>query len=147
MKRRVAYWALLISWMVFIFVMSQMAGEESSEQSRFVVWLFGALGLDLDGWFGEMTMWVVRKAAHTFEYFMLFILAHNVVHIYLKSWWRLAISLGVVFLYACTDEWHQTFVDGRAGCWEDVLIDTNGGIIGMVFLLAWYWVKKRIWVR
>lgn len=144
-KRGVIRWSLLLIWMIFIFVMSQMAGEESSEQSRFVVWLFSLLGLDLNGWFGEMTMWVVRKAAHTFEYFMLYVFAHNVIHLYVRNWWRYAVVLGAVFLYACTDEWHQTFIDGRGGCFEDVLIDTNGGVIGMIFVLGWYyWQKKKL---
>ncbi|HEX2359790.1 MAG TPA: VanZ family protein [Solirubrobacterales bacterium] len=36
--------------------------------------------------------------------------------------WAAAIS----FLYACSDEYHQTFVDGRAGTVTDVLIDSAG---------------------
>lgn len=130
-------WGLLIAWLILIFTLSQMAGEESSEQSKFVVWLFSTLGLDLNGWFGEMTMWIVRKAAHTFEYFMMFILVHNVMHIYIKSWHGFCYSLLCVFLYACTDEIHQTFINGRAGCFEDVLIDTFGGCLGLIFVLLW----------
>jgi VanZ family protein len=33
-----------------------------------------------------------------------------------------------VFLYACSDEIHQHFVDGRVAAFKDVLIDTAGGI-------------------
>jgi len=36
------------------------------------------------------------------------------------------------FLYACSDEFHQTFVPGRAGQFKDVLIDTAGALIGLI---------------
>ena len=44
------------------------------------------------------------------------------------------IPIGVTFLYACTDEFHQLFVPGRAGRFTDVLIDTTGGIIMLLFI-------------
>lgn len=135
-------WFILIAWLVLIFTLSQMAGEESSEQSRFIVWLFSVIGLDLNGWFGEMSMWIVRKAAHTFEYFMLCIFAHNVLHIYIRSKWRFSYALIASVLYACTDELHQLFISGRAGCIEDVLIDTFGAILGLISILLWYYIKK-----
>mgnify|MGYP004633929879 FL=1 len=36
------------------------------------------------------------------------------------------------FLYACTDEHHQTFVNGRSGLFLDTLIDTLGGFISCI---------------
>ena len=46
-------------------------------------------------------------------------------------------ALAAVFLYACTDEFHQRFVPGRAGLFSDVLIDTLGGFLGLaLYLLA-----------
>ena len=41
--------------------------------------------------------------------------------------WAVGISLG----YACTDEFHQTFVSGRHGSPVDWLIDTVGVVIGV----------------
>ena len=35
-------------------------------------------------------------------------------------------AAGLSFLYACSDEYHQTFVDGRAGTATDVVIDSVG---------------------
>ena len=37
------------------------------------------------------------------------------------------------FLYACSDEFHQLFIPGRSGEFRDVMIDSTGGIIGIVF--------------
>lgn len=45
------------------------------------------------------------------------------------------ISICVCFLYACTDEFHQTFVPGRAGRFTDVLIDSSGGLTGIILSL------------
>lgn len=42
------------------------------------------------------------------------------------------LSLAVVFLYACSDEWHQTFTDQRSGQFSDVLLDTCGGLCGIL---------------
>jgi len=78
---------------------------------------------------------IVRKLAHVSEYALL-----------LALWWRdlstrlsdrraLAYALGIVILYAITDEWHQTFVDGRAGRPLDVGIDLLGAL-GATMLIA-----------
>ena len=37
-----------------------------------------------------------------------------------------------VFLYACTDEFHQLFVPGRSGNFRDVIIDTSGGVLSAI---------------
>ena len=43
-------------------------------------------------------------------------------------------SLAVTFLYACSDEWHQSFVAGRHGSPLDVLIDTAGAWCALGFV-------------
>jgi VanZ family protein len=43
-------------------------------------------------------------------------------------------------LYAASDEWHQTFIEGRVGCVTDVIIDTCGSILGVIV----YKLFKRI---
>jgi VanZ family protein len=68
---------------------------------------------------------VLRKLAHVTEYAVLTAL-----------WWRalrgiglrfpLALAIGISLGYAATDEFHQTFVDGRTGTPVDVLIDSIG---------------------
>ena len=35
-----------------------------------------------------------------------------------------------VFGYACSDEFHQYFIEGREAAFRDVMIDTSGGIVG-----------------
>jgi VanZ family protein len=71
---------------------------------------------------------LMRKATHFGEYFVLTGLwwwalskrvdARRALH------WAVAISIG----YAISDEFHQSFVDGRVGTWRDVLIDSAGAL-------------------
>ena len=55
-------------------------------------------------------------------------------------WWRALGSghpgpaIAIALLYAVSDEWHQSFVDGRHGSPWDVAIDAAG--IGLAVLLA-----------
>jgi VanZ family protein len=69
---------------------------------------------------------VLRKLAHAGVYALLFLL-----------WWRALRDSGtesralvaawlITVAYSATDEWHQTFVDGRHGSPLDVLIDAGG---------------------
>lgn len=138
-KKKIISWALLIIWMSFIFYMSNQVGEVSSNQSKFVVYIFGLLGLDLNSYFGEFATFIIRKGAHFTEYLILYFLMINVLRCYLESKKKYIYSLVFVFLYAFTDEIHQLFVPGRAGMFKDVLIDTSGGLVGMCII----WLKDN----
>lgn len=54
-----------------------------------------------------------------------------------------AISLGVCFLYACSDEVHQAFIAGRGPSLADVMIDTSGALVGLCLLTAGAWLFHR----
>ncbi len=73
---------------------------------------------DLDSGLGTVDT-VARKAVHMAEYGALYLL------------WRRATGQGamaaaIAVAYAVTDEYHQTFVDGRHGTPVDVAIDAAG---------------------
>lgn len=77
----------------------------------------------------------VRKCAHITEYALLYL----TVLFGLKRWQvqgslRLGRALMITVLYACTDEFHQLFVPGRAGMVTDVLIDSIGAALLTVLL-------------
>lgn len=126
---------MLLSWMIFIFYMSGKSGTESSAQSNFIYKIINDMGINLDREFKEVSIIIIRKSAHFLEYMILCILSINVINKYNKSNKAVFIySLILVFLYACTDEFHQLFIQGRAGKFADVCIDSLGGIFGFVLV-------------
>ncbi len=56
------------------------------------------------------------------------------------AWRRPILATVVALLYACSDEWHQTFVEGRHGAPSDVAIDAIG--VGLA-ALAWVLAARR----
>lgn len=139
---KIISWILLIVWMTFIFYMSNMPGEVSTEQSDIIVELIEKLGLNING---EVISFLVRKAAHITEYMILFFLIYRVVRIYINISKSKIVSIAVLFIYAAADEIHQRFVPGREGCIRDVFIDCIGGIIGILILILInsYNVKRK----
>lgn len=131
-SKKIIRWCLLVCWMGFIFYMSHQSGEKSSEQSQFVLYIFNLIGLNLDSYLGDLATFIIRKGAHFTEYFILFILAYNVVSLYVDNKKARIYSILIVFLYACSDEFHQSFIPGRAAAFKDVMIDTSGGLLGYI---------------
>ena len=70
---------------------------------------------------------ILRKLAHMTEYALLFLL-------WLRALGHAPAAAAIAFAYACTDEFHQTFVDGRNGTPVDVLIDSAG--IALAYAVA-----------
>jgi VanZ family protein len=136
--KKIFKWTILIGWMVVIFVFSSQPAAISDEKSRFVIYLFNMLGLNLDSAFGDLSNFIVRKAGHLTEYFILSILAYNVLVEEFRVKTALLWAVIVVFLYACTDEFHQTFVPGREGAVRDVIIDTSGGTVASLCRYLYY---------
>jgi VanZ family protein len=73
---------------------------------------------------------ILRKLAHVTVYVVLTLLVYGALRQHMARpthAWLLALLSAT--LYACSDEWHQTFVPGRAGTVRDVMIDSMG-IVG-----------------
>ncbi|MGH2924257.1 MAG: VanZ family protein, partial [Solirubrobacterales bacterium] len=50
---------------------------------------------------------------------------------------RLALAAGLALAYAIADEYHQTFVDGRTGTADDVVVDSIGIAAALVLARAY----------
>lgn len=75
----------------------------------------------------------VRKSAHFIIYFILGIL---VTFALVKNGFRhkeLCVSFLFCVLFAISDEVHQLFVPGRGGMLKDVMLDSLGSLMGIVF--------------
>ena len=136
-KRKEIFLSLAIIWMLVIFVFSAQKSEESTKLSngagRYVVTTVNEV-MD-KGWDEEKVEEYalaidhpVRKLAHATEYAILALLWFGALGSKPQA-------VVIAFLYACTDEFHQLFVPGRAGLFTDVLIDTSGA--AAVMLVVW----------
>ena len=86
---------------------------------------------------------VLRKGAHWTLYFifgcLLFFFARTVwgAQINVKMWAWLVLVGGVA---AVLDEFHQFFVAGRSAQWNDVILDSVGTIMGLVWCI---WLREN----
>lgn len=150
---------LAVMWMTVIFTFSAQTREESSTVSEsFSDRLVNATGLLFHLHIDEERLreianameHIVRKGAHMTEYAILAAL----LYVWLGRWrqqrlrrYGLAVMLAAV--YACSDEIHQLFVEGRAGMVSDVLIDSAGAVLGLGILIliqsliGWLWERKN----
>lgn len=142
-NRKIISWLLLVSWMGFIFFMSQQPGNVSHGQSDFIINLFKSIGIPLNEYFGDVATFIVRKCGHFSEYFLLFLFSYNVSKLYYSKGRAKLYAIIFVFLYACTDEIHQSFIPGRGPGFRDVLIDTFGGTVGLIITKILEMIKAK----
>lgn len=77
---------------------------------------------------------MIRKYAHFTLYMllgMLSVMFFSAVVFKKYSFAGVFCAVTICVLYACSDEYHQTFVAGRSGELRDVMIDTLGAVIGI----------------
>lgn len=91
--------------------------------------------------------YVIRKLAHFSIYtiagiaLMLFVSTFNIEN---KNKILICVLMG--FIYACSDEFHQTFIPGRTAYFSDVLIDTFGILFGssiILYVIEKYFERKN----
>ncbi|GAA0071797.1 VanZ family protein [Clostridium sardiniense] len=130
--KKLISWIILIGWMIFIFYMSNQPADVSNGQSDFVLNLVESLGFNISASYVDIAITIIRKGAHFTEYLILNLLYFNMLRFYISNKKALMYSIILSFLYASTDEFHQRFVEGRAGKFTDVLIDTSGAATGSI---------------
>lgn len=151
---RVAAAILAVIWMFRIFSFSSDTAETSGTVSRSMSYnmiekISGHLGLDWDeekieSLAGPVEKYL-RKAAHMGEYAVLSFLWSltfaQLPDLTLRdpdkrriAICSLMIPFCICLIYAVTDEFHQTFVDGRSGEVRDVLLDLSGAVLGILAL-------------
>ncbi len=148
MLSRLGRWLPVLVWMCVIF--SASSDPASLPRSSRIIgplvrWLFPALS-------DESVHGIVvgvRKCAHLGEYAVLALLLWRALRKRPTpgtpswQWSAAAIALTLVALYAASDELHQVFVPSREGSLWDVLLDTLGGAVGLLLLLAIGRLRKR----
>lgn len=153
------WFILTIAWMAFIFMKSAepysvqdvkpALGSVVSEEQllRYIPrWEFYYDG-SLVSWREpyHFVEFFIRKGGHVAEFALLTVLLILTLSARVRSKGLVAAGSGLIaVLYACSDEWHQTFVPGRTGHLADVAVDS----IGVVLVLAAYLIVVAIrWRR
>lgn len=133
-------WLLPFLWAALMFTAS--ADPHSGEHSLAVLqWAFGP------GFAPEQVsaaQLVLRKLAHLSEYAVLLTLVSF-------AWGPSRFQSGTRWLlwaavagFALTDELHQTFVAGRGGCFQDVIIDSCGAGLAAILLVRTRWRRLAL---
>lgn len=147
--RLLIYALILLLVMLLIFYMSERSGLDSQDMSdRFADTLLGRLLMRILPLLTDDARTSIRKYAHIFEFFCL---GMSSFLFYFELFWKkekrlfktsLSASLWS-FLYACSDEWHQTFVPDRAGRLSDLRFDAAGFLAGIVLLCFIKWLRRK----
>lgn len=134
---------IAIAWMAVIFAFSAQPAVQSSQVSggvayRIAEWendFFRQQKTDAElSVQAESMQLFIRKGAHMGEYALLaFFLCLHLRYYSVSRKQLVLLALGITAGYAAFDEFHQLFVPGRAGRLSDVLIDSLGGILGILF--------------
>ncbi len=148
---------LLFLWYSMIFSFSAQNGETSGSLSSSITLkmaqvfdklTFGHRSEEKIAHLAENLEFPIRKAAHFTEYAVLGCLWFFFFRIIFgktggrkqRIW--MFVCIGIVFLSAVGDEFHQTFIPGRSGNLGDVLLDTAGGFTG-IFLSGFFTRRAR----
>jgi VanZ family protein len=141
MRGFLKFWLPVLIWMSVIFTAS--SDSKSYQHSSLIIepllrWLFPHMPEQEI----ETIHHLFRKCCHLAEYAILGLLVfralgHARTELSPWSWPRVGGTLLIVFLYASSDEFHQSFVPTRTPLFSDVCIDTVGSAIAL--LVAWLW--------
>ena len=132
---------MTLAVMVLIFYMSSKDATESGGMSKWLVeTAFGRTLIRLLPRITDRGAEIdIRKYAHMAEYALLAVPSALFFRelllerrIPLRA---VCCSLVLCFLYACSDEYHQTFIPGRAGAMIDVAVDMTGVAFGLALVL------------
>lgn len=157
MKRQLIFLLLTLLAMGTIFYYSSKDAAESEEDSVEVGMLFGKVFVpgfekkseEKQYEYARKIDHPVRKTAHFTEFMILGMLCFGSMlpvkeeREKKKLIKRAFASALVAVTYSATDEFHQTFVPGRAGRLTDVLIDSAGVIFGVSILTLIFLLKVK----
>jgi VanZ family protein len=135
--KQILYIFLIIIWMSIVFAFSNQPSESSSKQSgtitkKVVAVIEEHIQIENIEKFSETVEVIVRKCAHFTLYLLGGFLMFNFINTIncMSNREKLMMSIMLIAMYACTDEAHQYFVEGRACLVTDVVIDTCGATVG-----------------
>ena len=150
---------ILIVWMGVIFFFSSQTYEQQSLTHQLASFRNTPLEQMLQGYYfyyggNEVSVYAlgiegfleffIRKGAHFFIFFVLGLLTYAFLRYkWNKSFKSMMISFAFVVLYACFDEFHQLLTGERTALWQDVVLDSIGGLYGILSLAFYNYVRRN----
>ncbi|MBQ9019207.1 MAG: VanZ family protein [Bacilli bacterium] len=141
---------LVLLTMITIFYLSNDNGDKSTKKSDSVIIKISEKILNKKLTTKEKQkiidkyVVIVRKIAHFTLYFLLGLFFISFLNEFDIDNKKIILSTIIfVFIYACTDELHQLFIDGRSGEILDILIDTLGGITSTLIYTK-FKIRRRL---
>lgn len=130
--------AFVIMILIFLGSNDPASGEKSDFITR-TIWDFINLISGYNANYSQEmgTSFVIRKLAHITEYALLNLSVYFGIYnnFNKKNFQRnIIISVIISLIYSISDEFHQSFIVGRVGTYEDVLIDFSGILISALIL-------------
>lgn len=101
-----------------------------------LIFMFSSLPNSRVPYFGQWDV-LIKKGGHALGFGMLGLAYAYALPTRLSRWHRWLLSLLMVVLFALSDEFHQSFVEGRNSSLVDVLIDTTGAVIMLTIGLTY----------
>ena len=149
--KQIIYLALIIIWMLTVFMFSNENGNESQNTSRNVTKTIVKIITYNQNISEEQELkiienidYFIRKLAHYSIYLLGGILIYNYINTFnLKCSKKIIISIIIGVLYAMFDELHQYFVADRSARMFDVCIDSLGVITGVALIYLVRNAKKK----
>src|SRR5699024_7627341 len=124
------HWFLVICWKEVIFCLSHQHAAASRSLCEGVLSSILRVLPHEQGKDIALLHSLLRKSAHFIAYFILAILLSQALF---STQMKRATAISrfcvvwfICFLYAMSDEFHQTFIPGRSGEFRDVMIDSLG---------------------
>ncbi len=135
--KKIKYYIPAMIMLCVIFGFSAQNGNDSGHLSDSIYYFLQA-HVPLP--FAKDTMtFVIRKCAHMTEFGLLGLsFLYGFSHSFSQHLYK--VSLALVFVCGCLDEFHQRFSAGRSPSLRDALIDTTGALI---FLNITYFITHR----
>ena len=152
MRRRITVFVIIsVLWCGFIFFLSSENSKESSERSgRIITTVCEIVVPDYENYteaekakIVKDMSFSVRKAAHFTAYAILGALLFQVFFFVKDKRLRSLFSIGGAFLYAVSDEFHQSFSPGRSCEFRDMMIDTGGATLAVLISLLIFYIKDK----
>lgn len=156
----IVLFAIAIGWMSVIYKLSGMNSNNSNGKSTDIISIFIEDTLDITNNYGitsshpdeqkiqkasQLINAPMRKVIHASVYFVLaffIMIVMDMIFDHKKYFLSTIIVLALCILFAATDEYHQTFVAGRTGQLLDVIIDSAGAIVGILFYTTYHFVYQ-----